>query len=261
MLKTRFWTAAVALPAVLAAVIFSPNRFFTLFIAALGGWGLYEVTTMTSACSAIGIAAVVLAGGGPMLALIAGGGASWIVPTAIILVMLALVTMVAVVGGDAAPKGLSLTLIGSAYVGLLFPYFAMLRNLEGGIAAFIFMLLLVVASDTGAYFGGRSLGRRKLAPRVSPQKTVEGAVSGLAASLIAALLLRPAFEPGWTPAAAIEVAAAIGVLSQLGDLAGSALKRAAGVKDSGWIFPGHGGLLDRSCSLVFACVFTYYYCK
>jgi len=261
VLKTRVWTAAVALPTVLAVVIFAPNRFFTLFVAALGGWELYEVATFTSARSAASIAAVVLAGGGSMLALIAGGGASWTVPAMMTLVMLALVAMVAVAGGAAAPKGFPLTLIGSAYVGLLFPYFALLRNLDGGIAAFIFMLLVVVASDTGAYFAGRSLGRHKLAPKVSPQKTMEGAVGGFVASLAAGWILRMALEPGWTPAAAIGAAAAIGVLAQFGDLAGSALKRSAGVKDSGWIFPGHGGLLDRSCSLVFACVFTYYYCK
>jgi phosphatidate cytidylyltransferase len=67
------------------------------------------------------------------------------------------------------------------------------------------------------------------------------------------------FAPGWHPVTVMFFSAMISLLAQLGDLASSALKRAAGVKDSGWIFPGHGGLLDRTCSLVFAMVFTYYW--
>jgi len=67
--------------------------------------------------------------------------------------------------------------------------------------------------------------------------------------------------PQWTIGAAVILATAVGLLAQLGDLAGSAYKRIAGVKDSGWLFPGHGGLLDRTCSLVFAATFTYYYLR
>jgi phosphatidate cytidylyltransferase len=119
----------------------------------------------------------------------------------------------------------------------------------------------VVASDSGAYFVGRSLGRVKLLPRVSPNKTVEGAIGGLAASIVAALALRPLLASQWSIGAAVTMAVAVGVLAQFGDLAGSAFKRVAGVKDSGWIFPGHGGLLDRTCSLVFAAAFTYYYSR
>jgi phosphatidate cytidylyltransferase len=94
---------------------------------------------------------------------------------------------------------------------------------------------------------------------VSPHKTVEGAIGGLLACILAGLILRPLLTPRWTVAAAVVMAAVVGVLAQFGDAAGSAFKRVAGVKDSGWIFPGHGGLLDRTCSLVFAAAFTYYY--
>jgi phosphatidate cytidylyltransferase len=261
VLRTRLWTAAVALPAVVAAVIFSPNWFFTLFIAVLGAWGLYEIAGMTAARTPLAIAPLVAAGAAPLLALLYGGDATWLVPAAVILVMFALVGRVAASGGERGPKGAVLTLIGAAWVGFLFPYFALLRNLDGGIPIIILMLLLVVASDTGAYFGGTYLGRLKLAPRVSPHKTVEGSVTGLVASVVVAILLRPWLAPAWNGGATAAVGAVIAMLAQLGDLAGSAFKRSAGVKDSGWIFPGHGGLLDRTCSLVFACVFTYYYCK
>jgi phosphatidate cytidylyltransferase len=125
----------------------------------------------------------------------------------------------------------------------------------------VFILFLVIASDTGAYFIGSWMGRTKLAPNVSPKKTVEGAIGGLALCVVAGLLLRAPLVPGWSVPRTVLLSAAIAVLAQLGDLAGSALKRRAGVKDSGWIFPGHGGLLDRTCSMVFATVFTYYWSR
>ena len=128
----------------------------------------------------------------------------------------------------------------------------------------IAVVLLAVASDTGAYFVGRQMGRRKLAEKVSPHKTVEGAIGGMIATVAAGLILSRVFAPtfaGWHLVTVIFFSAMISLLAQLGDLAGSAFKRAAGVKDSGWIFPGHGGLLDRTCSLVFAMVFTYYWLR
>ena len=121
------------------------------------------------------------------------------------------------------------------------------------------MILLAVVSDSGAYFVGRHMGRTKLAPNVSPNKTVEGAVGGLIATVVGGWLLFKLIGGTWDMGRILLFAAMISILAQLGDLAGSAFKRAAGVKDSGWIFPGHGGLLDRTCSLVFALFFTYYW--
>jgi phosphatidate cytidylyltransferase len=103
------------------------------------------------------------------------------------------------------------------------------------------------------------MGRTKLAPSVSPNKTVEGAVGGLIATTVAGWVLFKIIGVSWNLASVLLFSAMISILAQLGDLASSALKRAAGVKDSGWIFPGHGGLLDRTCSLVFALVFAYYW--
>jgi phosphatidate cytidylyltransferase len=137
----------------------------------------------------------------------------------------------------------------------------MLRNSPHGIQLLVLMIALVMASDSGAYFVGRAIGKTKLMRRVSPNKTVEGAAGGLAASMVAGLILRPLLVADWAVTGTAIFSAAIAVLAQLGDLTGSALKRTAGVKDSGWIFPGHGGLIDRTCSLVLAAVFTYYYSK
>jgi phosphatidate cytidylyltransferase len=262
VLRTRVLTAAIALPAVLAVIIFAPDWFFSIFIGVLGAWGLYEVSGMTAARGAGAILVIAVAGALPLGGMLAiGDCAGWIAPAVVFALMLLLVGAVAARGGEKGPKGIILALLGALWVGVMFPYFAILRNFAGGIPAVIAMLLLVIASDTGAYFGGRALGQFKLAPRVSPNKTVEGAISGLAASVVAALIVRTHLMPEWSMPVAAEMGTAIAILSQLGDLCGSAFKRSAGVKDSGWIFPGHGGLLDRTCSLVFAAAFAYYCLK
>ncbi len=260
MLRTRLLTAAVLLPAVGALVVFAPAWFFTIFVAIAAIWGLYEVAAMTGALHMVAIPLFAVVGGVPLFGLLYGGDVVWL-PVLVILMMLALVARVAVAGGAAASRGPRLVFIGAAYVGVLFPYFALLRNGPGGIEMLLLVILLVVVSDSGAYFVGMYLGRTKLAPNVSPNKTVEGAAGGLIATMAAGLLLFQIRGGTWNACPALLFSAMISLLAQLGDLAGSAFKRAAGVKDSGWIFPGHGGLLDRSCSLVFAVVFAYYWSR
>ena len=258
MLRTRLLTAAVLLPAVGALVVFAPAWFFTIFIAVAAIWGLYEVAAMTGALHMVAIPLFAVVGGVPLFGLLYGGDVVWL-PVLVILMMLALVARVAVAGGAAASRGPRLVFIGAAYVGVLFPYFALLRNGPGGIEMLLLVILLVVVSDSGAYFVGMYLGRTKLAPNVSPNKTLEGAVGGLIATMAAGWLLLEIRGGSLGTGAVLLFSAMISLLAQLGDLAGSALKRSAGVKDSGWIFPGHGGLLDRTCSLVLAVVFAYYW--
>ncbi|MGB3550316.1 MAG: phosphatidate cytidylyltransferase [Candidatus Binatus sp.] len=258
MLRTRLLTAAVLLPAVGALVVFAPAWFFTIFVALAAIWGLYEVAAMTGALHMVAIPLFAVVGGVPLFGLLYGGDVVWL-PVLVILMMLALVARVAVAGGAAASRGPRLVFIGAAYVGVLFPYFALLRNGPGGIEMLLLVILLVVVSDSGAYFVGMYLGRTKLAPNVSPNKTVEGAMGGLIATMAAGWLLLEIRGGSWDTGPVLLFSAMISLLAQLGDLAGSALKRSAGVKDSGWIFPGHGGLLDRTCSLVFAVVFAYYW--
>jgi len=262
VLRTRLWTAIVVLPATIAIVLFASATFFTGFIAILTAWGLYEIVAMTKA-NASETVIVAIVGGVPAIMLLLNSHSAILalVVLVTILAMLLLVAYVARKGAEGVPHSQWFVTLGALWVGALFPYFALLRNSRGGIPIIILMLLLVVASDSGAYFVGRSLGRTKLLPRVSPNKTVEGGIGGLGACIIAAIILRPPLMPQWTIGAAVILATAVGLLAQLGDLAGSAYKRIAGVKDSGWLFPGHGGLLDRTCSLVFAATFTYYYLR
>ncbi len=112
------------------------------------------------------------------------------------------------------------------------------------------LVLLVVAADVGAYFAGRAFGRRKLAPRVSPGKTLEGALGGIV--MVALVAWGCALHFGLPPTAVVAFGCAVGIFSVIGDLTESMFKRAAGLKDSGALLPGHGGLLDRIDSITAA---------
>jgi len=249
------------LPALLLAIIFAPDWLFTALIAVLTGLALFEIGSMTDVRGPGRLALLIAAALLPAAAVFLAPERFILVPEFTFIGTALMMSLMLVHGTESAPRGATLTGIGAVYVGALFPFFALLRNHPGGIALTILLLLVVAATDSAAYFVGRAIGRIKLAPRVSPNKTVEGAIGGLLAAVAAGLVLRPILVPRWDLAAIVTVSIAISLLAQVGDLIGSALKRAAGVKDSGWIFPGHGGLIDRTCSLVFAAAFTYYYSR
>jgi len=127
-----------------------------------------------------------------------------------------------------------------------------------GRRALLFLLLCVWSCDTTAYYVGSTLGRRKLAPEISPNKTIAGAVGGtLGAAGISLFLAMVDFVP-WTLLFALGAGLCIAVIAQLGDLAESMIKRDAGVKDSGSLIPGHGGILDRVDALLFTVPIFYY---
>lgn len=116
----------------------------------------------------------------------------------------------------------------------------------------ILLLAVVWAGDTGAYFVGRAIGRHKLYPLVSPKKTIEGAIGGLAASVGVAALIAALWLPQLSVPHAVVIGLLGGMAAQIGDLAESLVKRACGVKDSGRLLPGHGGMLDRVDGVIFA---------
>jgi phosphatidate cytidylyltransferase len=120
---------------------------------------------------------------------------------------------------------------------------------------------IVMMTDTGAYYTGRSIGRHKLAPRVSPGKTIEGAIGGFVMAVVAGLLCKLAFFHEIPAAHALALGAILGALGQVGDLAESLLKRGSNVKDSGNLLPGHGGMLDRIDSLLFCAPVLFYYSR
>jgi phosphatidate cytidylyltransferase len=155
------------------------------------------------------------------------------------------------------PQRVGLAVLGAAYPGILLAMVVRLRQLPDGVAWLVLTLAVTWLNDTGAYFAGRSYGRRKLYPRISPSKTWEGAAGGLAASVFAALLVKAL---GWLPElpwwGSVVVGAGAGVLGPIGDLSESMLKRAYGAKDSSALLPGHGGILDRIDALLFTAPFV-----
>lgn len=146
----------------------------------------------------------------------------------------------------------SLAADGVLYVGLGYVALLVLRAGPGGFADVVFVLLVIWASDVGAYLAGRIIGGPKLWPAVSPGKTWAGAVGGLGAGMAAALLVAHLASPGSAGLRTAVIAASLAIAGQAGDLAESALKRHFGRKDSGHLIPGHGGLLDRVDGLLAA---------
>jgi phosphatidate cytidylyltransferase len=128
-----------------------------------------------------------------------------------------------------------------------------------GVYRVLFALIVIWVGDTAAYFVGKNFGRRKLAPRISPNKTWEGTIASFVAALLAATVAGIWFSEGDSWWEAVPLAAMLNVAAQLGDLAESALKRSAGVKDSSGLIPGHGGVLDRIDALLFAAPVLWYY--
>ena len=153
---------------------------------------------------------------------------------------------------EQAPRSAALGALAWGYAGLLPAAVVALRVREDAGWQWVVLLFVVTwANDTFAYFTGRFLGKRPLAPRLSPRKTWEGFWGGSAGSVGGALAVKFLFLPGLSVSAAVLVGAGAAVLGPLGDLSESMLKRAAGVKDSGRIIPGHGGLLDRIDAVLF----------
>lgn len=273
MLKQRVITAALALPAFLAFLIYSPIWVLIPFFMALVGLGAFEMSSMLA----------------PRLEAVFGKGKDgtsvpprWLVPAAVVLSCLIFagssiyspeggrgMVLAGILGGILlgcflAPDndlafGRTVALLVAVVYGS-FPWLAIwdlylmgAHSFGDGSRYIIFLCSVVWAGDTGAYFGGRALGKHKLAPRMSPKKTWEGSAAGMLASCLGAVICNFGYGlslGGWD---AILLAGAFGgAFGQMGDLVESTFKRFSQVKDSGKMFPGHGGFLDRVDGLLFA---------
>jgi len=143
--------------------------------------------------------------------------------------------------------------MGTLYVGLMLTSVVELTMIEGkGAVALLSLFAVVWLGDSFAYFGGKTLGRHKLYPAVSPKKTIEGSIAGLAGSVGGIFLIDALAGTGLSTVQLVLLGLLGGAAEQIGDLAESVLKRSVGVKDSGALLPGHGGMLDRIDGLLFA---------
>lgn len=162
--------------------------------------------------------------------------------------------------------GPALEVFGALYTGWTLSRFCLMRCSLGdaGTGLALLFVVLVWMNDMGAFFTGRAMGRRKLAPGLSPKKTVEGSIGGFLWAIAGSVIFKALGDASglwytldWLHACTF--ALAVAACGQIGDLAESAMKRDAGIKDAGWILPGHGGMLDRFDSFFFAAPVAYYY--
>lgn len=153
----------------------------------------------------------------------------------------------------------SVLIFGMLYIGFTLGHLLLIRALPDGIFLIFFVILVTWAGDTGAYYAGVSMGRTPLAPRISPNKTVEGLLGGCLLAVVIALIARAWFIPSFTIVDALVLGVMLTVAGLIGDLSESMFKRGAGVKDSGGLIPGHGGMLDRLDSLLLTAPTYYYY--
>ncbi|HEY8168672.1 MAG TPA: phosphatidate cytidylyltransferase [Candidatus Limnocylindrales bacterium] len=271
MLRARLVSAAVLIPLVVI-VLFLGQPWLGLLIVVVAGLAAREVFPLLRGAGIANepilgvVAAVVIAAGGWLLS--DSLGETWI--------LVGLAVVVAALGAFLRPDprdGFQVwlgTVFGAIYVGMLgflllivegaptMPSTAPLAPwLGAGQAWLIVCVLGVWAFDTGAYAAGRTWGRRGFMVHISPKKTLEGVIGGVVgATLVTALTL---WLAGADPLGALVLGPMIAIAAQAGDLAESLIKRAAGAKDSGNLIPGHGGMLDRVDSIIFAAPIVYFY--
>jgi phosphatidate cytidylyltransferase len=251
---TRILVALIAAPIVLAPIWFGGiwALLLVLVVAILGGIEFYNMMAQGDYHPArwlgLGwIAALVLAGWQPDLPL-----ALPIMSAGLILTLIYALFQI-----EKPVSAWATTAIGAIYIGLMMGQTLALRLLPNGLAWLLYALLITWANDTAAYFVGVTVGRNKLWPRLSPKKTWEGTLGGwLGALLIGALLtIWAPLGIHWLLGASLGLIS--GILGLFGDLSISMVKRQVGVKDSGKLFPGHGGMLDRLDSVLFVLPFIY----
>jgi phosphatidate cytidylyltransferase len=262
-LARRVATALVVLPVVLAALLLGPPLLGAAVVLALLLLGLWEFFGLLEAR---GLVPYRVTGVALMLAIFVEvvTRLDWVGPPLWPMVALVSLTALLLRMGEftATVPAAALTLLGATYLGARGGTLAGLRLLEPMTLApwrIVLLLAIIMVSDTAAFFVGSAIGRRKLAPGISPGKSVEGAAGGLVGGIAGALAVWAAGLPGVPAWHAGVLGFVVAILGILGDLLESLLKRWAGVKDSGRLFPGHGGMLDRLDSLLFGAPILYYY--
>jgi phosphatidate cytidylyltransferase len=269
-MKLRILTAILLIPPVIYLIGWSPKWLLLAAVIAVAEWCLHEFFQLCRHADFKPLSTLGYLAGAALCAARAvetGGSALYAL---LLLIALVLITLTAALVTSRDLKTYlgtaATTIFGVIYIGLALSCVIPLRftqlsygvlrvagttDATGGRNLLLLLFLVIWADDTFAYLVGRTIGRNRLFPSISPKKTLEGSVAGLGGSLLVAWGFASLF---WQTASLKKVmllAGLVGLFGQVGDLAESAMKRGASVKDSGSVLPGHGGLLDRVDSLLF----------
>ena len=254
----RVYTVLLVAPLLYGAICYLPPIASTCIVAVVGTLSLFELYRLCRPSAqplamGIGVAGCV--------ALIVGPHYPGIVQPSLLVALVATLSIPLLVKmplQESLKEG-AITITGLLYIGLTLSYLVMIRLLPQGEWFLLFLLLVTWAADTGAYYVGTLCGQHALAPRISPKKTIEGLVGGLIGATIFAYAARWWFLSEFSGADCLILAVLLTLAGLWGDLTESAIKRSVGVKDSGGLLPGHGGMLDRLDSLLFTAPAFYYY--
>lgn len=264
MLYQRVITGLLFLPVFYLFAWKLPPVYFTALVMAAAAVGQLEFYGMAKARGARPLRMLGTACGALLIfefyhPLFPGLGPFFIVTASMLAVIMARLFSRRAV--DGALEDVAATVLGMFYAALLFAFLVAIRVGADGKEWIVFLFFVIWASDIGAYSVGIPFGRHRLYEKISPKKSIEGFAGALAASAGMALICRIWFMPtlGWGEA--VGIALALALAGTVGDLAESLFKRAAGIKDSGVVIPGHGGMLDRMDSMLFAAPVLYYYLR
>jgi len=258
MLRQRVLTAVIGLPLIIA-LIWLGNPWFALIMAAIAIMGGYELYRMAGhrkvrPITYLGLAAILL--------LVISPCCPYTAAKTIIITSATIISLIWVLfrsSKEEAFNNWAWTMAGIMLVGWTLSYWADLRNLETGREWTFWIMITIMINDSSAFFTGRAWGKHALAPDISPQKTWEGAIGGLVASIIVSIIFCVVFSPAITYWQSAILGCIISIFAQFGDLVESLIKRNVGVKDSGKLLPGHGGILDRIDSFMLTGVVAYYF--
>ncbi len=266
-MKTRILTAAVMLAIFLPVLWFSDFVVYPIVMALLAAIGICELLACLGLLRDpfLSVPAALLSAAMPILAYFAETplGHLGILAAAAFLFALYLFGVAVFRPGKLALGQLMSVLGGTFYLAVAFSSTVLLRGLVGGEYLFLLPFIGSWVTDTFAYFTGRLLGRHKLAPVISPKKTVEGSLGGILFAVLAFVIFGLIVAGrGLTPSyfALVLLGLAVSVVSQIGDLALSAIKREYGIKDYSRLFPGHGGVLDRFDSVIATAPLILFFC-
>jgi phosphatidate cytidylyltransferase len=258
----RWLTALIAVPCLFMLIYFASERIFSLLIAAvivLAAWEYENIINATKPAPRrweFILSSVIIV----FLVYHRDLGFLYII-TGLLTIILILCDLFRIRKYQESPDIglLAKYILGLIYIPVLMSYFILIRGLEAGVLWIFFILLLAFSGDVAAFYAGKYLGKTKLMPAISPNKTVAGVIGLVLGSMGACLLFRCYFFPDLSIFHILGMAFLGSIIGQLGDLFESEIKRGAGIKDSGSLLPGHGGILDRIDCLLFIAPFIYYY--